>query len=145
MRPDPEDTDADLFIETQDSVWDQVLTELSAGKKTGHWMWFVFPQLAALGQSDMSQIYGIHDLNEARAYLAHPTLRDRLVTVSRLMLDHAGTPPEAILGEIDAKKLRSSMTLFAATPEAAPEFARVLESYYGGVPCPLTQDELGRS
>lgn len=139
-----DDTDADLFIEAQDAVWESVLRELETGQKTGHWMWFVFPQLAALGRSNASQLYGIHDLAEACAYLAHPVLRDRLVQVSRLMLDHAGTPPETILGEIDAMKLRSSMTLFAAVPGAPPEFGELLDAFYDGVPCPLTEAELAR-
>ena len=71
-----DETDADLFIEAQDTVWASVVSELTAGQKSGHWMWFVFPQLASLGQSDMSQLFGLHDLDEARAFLAHPELRD---------------------------------------------------------------------
>ncbi len=137
------DTDADLFLEAQDTVWTDVLAELESGKKTSHWIWFVFPQLAALGQSNASQLYGIHDLAEARAYLDHPQLRDRLVQVSRLMLGHAGTDPVDILGDIDAVKLRSCMTLFARVPGAPGEFDQVLAAFYGGDPCPKTIALLG--
>lgn len=136
------ETESDLFIEAQDSVWESVIQELSAGRKTGHWMWFVFPQLASLGQSHMAQLYGIHNLAEAEAYLNNPTLRERLVQVSRLMLAYAGTKPEAILGPIDALKLRSSMTLFSAVPDAPVVFSEVLDAFYDGQPCALTKQAL---
>ncbi|UWQ49626.1 DUF1810 domain-containing protein [Leisingera caerulea] len=132
----------DMFVEAQDTVWAAVLSELSAGQKTSHWMWFVFPQLAELGRSHMAQLYGIEDLAEATAYLNHDKLRARLVEVSQLMLQHRGKAPEQILGSIDAKKLRSSMTLFAAVPGAPAEFREVLVAFYDGQPCPLTQDAL---
>mgnify|MGYP000126434292 CR=1 FL=1 len=132
----------DMFVEAQDTVWADVLSELSAGRKTSHWMWFVFPQLAALGRSHMAQLYGIEDIAEATAYLNHEKLRTRLVEVSRLMLTHQGQDPAQILGGIDAKKLRSSMTLFAAVPDAPAEFQQVLDAFYGGRPCPLTKDAL---
>ncbi|MFD0910965.1 DUF1810 domain-containing protein [Ruegeria arenilitoris] len=132
-----------MFIEAQDTVWSDVLRELEQGEKTSHWMWFVFPQLAELGQSHMAQLYGIEDLNEAAAYLAHPELRRRLTEVAQLMLTHAGKDPADILGKVDAKKLRSSMTLFAAVPDAPPEFQTVLDAFYDGQPCPRTQQALG--
>ncbi|WP_291728316.1 DUF1810 domain-containing protein [Leisingera sp. F5] len=132
----------EMFVEAQDTVWAAVLTELSAGQKTSHWMWFVFPQLAELGQSHMAQLYGIEDLTEATAYLNHEKLRSRLVDASRLMLQHQGTDPAQILGSTDAKKLRSSMTLFAAVPGAPAEFRQVLDTFYGGQPCPLTKAAL---
>ena len=140
-----DETDAGLFLEAQETVWPAVISELTAGRKTSHWMWFVFPQLAALGRSDMSQLYGIHDLAEARAYLAHPVLRGRLIEVSALMLTHRGTAPESILGTIDARKLRSSMTLFAAVPSAPPVFAEVLAAFFDGTPCETTQALLAQS
>ncbi len=133
----------EMFIEAQDTVWSDVLHELEQGQKTSHWMWFVFPQLAELGQSHMAQLYGIEDLDEAAAYLAHPELRRRLTEVARLMLTHAGKDPAEILGKVDAKKLRSSMTLFAAVPDAPPEFQAVLDAFYDGQPCPRTQQALG--
>ncbi|KIC10268.1 calpastatin [Leisingera sp. ANG-M1] len=132
----------DMFVEAQDTVWADVLSELTAGQKTSHWMWFVFPQLAELGRSHMAQLYGIEDLNEATAYLNHEKLRARLVEVSRLMLSHQDQDAAQILGGIDAKKLRSSMTLFTAVPDAPGEFQQVLDAFYGGQPCPLTQDAL---
>ena len=132
----------DMFAEAQDTVWTDVLSELSAGQKTSHWMWFVFPQLAELGRSHMAQLYGIEDLAEATAYLKHEKLRARLIEVSRLMLSHQGKDAAQILGGIDAKKLRSSMTLFAAVPDAPEDFQHVLNAFYGGKPCPLTQEAL---
>ncbi|KIC32907.1 DUF1810 domain-containing protein [Leisingera sp. ANG-S5] len=132
----------DMFVEAQDTVWADVLSELSAGQKTSHWMWFVFPQLAELGRSHLAQLYGIEDQAEATAYLNHEILRARLVEVSQLMLSHQDKDAEQILGGIDAKKLRSSMTLFAAVPGAPVEFQQVLDAFYGGQPCPLTKAAL---
>ncbi len=137
------DDELEMFIEAQDTVWSDVLRELERGQKTSHWMWFVFPQLAELGQSHMAQLYGIEDLDEAAAYLAHPELRRRLTEVARLLLTHAGKDPAEILGKVDAKKLRSSMTLFAAVPDAPPDFQAVLGAFYDGQPCPRTQQALG--
>lgn len=134
--------DAELFLEAQDPAWPDVRAELSAGRKTSHWMWFVFPQLASLGRSPMSQLFGLADLAEAEAYLAHPALRARLVEAAKLMLAHRGADPVAILGRIDAAKLRSSMTLFAAVPGAPEVFAEVLEAFYSGVRCPRTLAEI---
>lgn len=138
-----EETDADLFIEAQDTVWDSVLAELGAGKKTGHWMWFVFPQLASLGQSDMAQLFGLHDMAEARAYLGHDTLRQRLEQASELVLDHKSLTARKIFGPVDAMKLRSSMTLFRAVPGASPVYAQVLDAFFDGEPCPKTVAEIG--
>lgn len=134
----------EMFVEAQDTVWSDVLSELAAGKKTSHWMWFVFPQLAELGQSHMAQLYGIEDLAEATAYLNHDKLRSRLIEVSQLMLGHAGADTADILGTVDAKKLRSSMTLFAAADNAPAECQKVLDAFYGGIPCPLTQSALSQ-
>nr|WP_174822680.1 DUF1810 domain-containing protein [Ruegeria lacuscaerulensis] len=127
-----------MFIEAQDAVWSDVLRELEQGQKSSHWMWFVFPQLAELGRSHMAQLYGIEDLDEATAYLGHPELRRRLTEAARLMLRHKGRDPIDILGGIDAKKLRSSMTLFSSVPGAMPEFQAVLDAFYEGRPCERT-------
>jgi uncharacterized protein (DUF1810 family) len=132
----------EMFVEAQDTVWSDVLAELSAGKKTGHWMWFVFPQLAELGQSHMAQLYGIEDLSEATAYLGHDILRARLVEVSALMLSHQSQQAAAILGATDAKKLRSSMTLFASVPGAPDIFAEVLATFFAATPCDVTLQAL---
>ena len=135
----------EMFVEAQDTVWNDVLAELAAGKKTSHWMWFVFPQLADLGTSPMAQLYGIEDLAEATAYLGHGVLRDRLTAAARLMLTHQGQDAAQILGKVDAKKLRSSMTLFAAVPDAPAECSAVLRVFYNNSPCPLTLAALTRS
>ncbi|MGI9368580.1 MAG: DUF1810 domain-containing protein [Ruegeria sp.] len=132
------DDELEMFVEAQDTVWPDVLRELEGGQKTSHWMWFVFPQLAELGQSHMAQLYGIEDLTEATAYLNHAELRRRLVEVSRLMLSHKGVDAASILGAVDAKKLRSSMTLFAAVPDAPQEFQGILDAFYDGIGCGLT-------
>ncbi|UWR64518.1 DUF1810 domain-containing protein [Phaeobacter inhibens] len=133
----------EMFVEAQDTVWNDVRAELSAGKKTSHWMWFVFPQLADLGQSHMAQLYGIEDLTEATAYLAHPVLRARLTEASELLLSHKDRSAQDILGETDAKKLRSSMTLFTSVSDAPQVFNAVLETFFDGIPCPVTRDALG--
>ena len=125
----------EMFVEAQDTVWQDVLGELKAGKKTSHWMWFVFPQLAFLGSSHMAQLYGIEDLSEAKAYLDHDVLRARLVEVSELLLKHQDRSAEEIFGTTDAKKLRSSMTLFASVPSAPEIFAEVLAVFFAGQPC----------
>ncbi|AUQ51789.1 hypothetical protein PhaeoP83_03566 [Phaeobacter inhibens] len=132
----------EMFVEAQDTVWNDVRAELSAGKKTSHWMWFVFPQLADLGQSHMAQLYGIEDLAEATAYLAHPVLRTRLTEASELLLSHKDRSAQDILGETDAKKLRSSMTLFTSVSDAPQVFNAVLETFFDGIPCPVTHDAL---
>lgn len=110
--------DLSRFEKAQDPVWDQVTAELRAGRKTSHWMWFVFPQLAALGRSETARFYGIADLAEAQAYLAHPLLAERLETATRLMLTHRGGRLLDILGDPDHLKFRSCMTLFGAASEA---------------------------
>src|SRR5512140_2640535 len=100
------------FVEAQTGVYPSVVEELGRGRKAGHWMWFIFPQLAGLGFSAMSQTYGLSGLEEARAYLAHPVLGPRLWECAALVLSAPTRDARAIFGEIDATKLRSSMTLF---------------------------------
>src|SRR4051812_699967 len=104
-------------------------------------MWFVFPQIAGLGRSPMAQAYAIADLDEARAYLAHPVLGPRLVECAQLVASHQGVTAEQIFGGIDAMKLRSSMTLFARADPDQPVFAEVLETYFDG-PDPETEKRL---
>jgi uncharacterized protein (DUF1810 family) len=126
--------DLDRFVAAQDAVFDDVLAELQIARKTTHWMWFVFPQIAGLGHSAMSQRYAISSLDEARAYLAHPLLGPRLRKCVEAVLATRGKTAEEIFGPIDAVKLRSSMTLFhrAAPDELA--FAQLLERFYTGTP-----------
>lgn len=133
------------FIEAQRGVYPRARDEIRAGRKTSHWMWFIFPQLAILGRSDMAKRFGLADLDAAAAYLADPVLGPRLIEMMRLMLTHRARPPETILGHVDAMKLRSSATLFAAVPGADPVFAEVLQAFYGGHGCVRTQEALRRA
>jgi uncharacterized protein (DUF1810 family) len=126
------DADLSRFVDAQDGgTYDQALRELRAGRKQGHWIWFVFPQIAGLGRSPTSQHYALSGLDEARAYLAHPVLGPRLVEAAQTLLDLPGDDAVAVLGPIDAVKLRSSMTLFAVAGDD-PVFRRVLDTYFGG-------------
>jgi len=135
--------DLDRFVLAQQGVYDGVLDELRAGRKVGHWIWFIFPQVAGLGYSTMSQLYAISSLDEARAYLTHPVLGARLRECAAIVLATTGRTPLEIFGSIDAIKLRSSMTLFhRATPDE-PVFARVLERFYGGLADEATDARLG--
>jgi uncharacterized protein (DUF1810 family) len=135
--------DLDRFASAQRGSYDGAVGELLRGRKTGHWMWFIFPQIAGLGRSEMSRRYGIGSLGEAQAYLAHPVLGPRLRECAAALLSVSGRSAEEILGQIDAVKLRSSMTLFhRAAPDEAV-FREVLERYYSGVPDPATDAILG--
>jgi uncharacterized protein (DUF1810 family) len=120
------------FIAAQEPVWARVVTEIAEGRKRSHWMWYVFPQLAGLGESAMSVRYALASRAQAAAYLAHPVLGARLREATDLMLGHAGTPAEAILGGIDAVKFRSSMTLFQAAAPAEERFANALSTFFAG-------------
>ncbi|MFV0624242.1 DUF1810 domain-containing protein [Sphingomonas sp. ac-8] len=122
----------DRFVAAQDGVWPQALAELKAGRKTSHWMWFVFPQIAGLGRSETARFYAIADAAEAQAYRAHPVLGARLVEAAQALLAHRGRSAEAVLGGIDAIKLRSSMTLFEAAAPGEPVFGAVLDGFYDG-------------
>ena len=117
--------------------------ELRAGRKRSHWMWFVFPQIAGLGNSSMSQTYAISSMDVARAYLAHPILGPRLTECARIVAELDGLTAHDVFGGIDAIKLRSSMTLFAYADSANPIFGQVLEAYFGGVPDEATERLLG--
>ncbi|WP_305970021.1 MULTISPECIES: DUF1810 domain-containing protein [unclassified Mameliella] len=127
------------FVSSQAPVWDDVLREMRAGRKTSHWIWWVFPQLAILGRSHRARHFGLSGLDEAGTYLDHPVLGPRLVEVSQILLSHADTDPETILGTVDALKVRSCMTLFEAVPKAPSVFAEVLDRMYGGTRCPITR------
>jgi len=131
------------FLEAQEGVYAGALAELRAGHKTSHWMWFVFPQIAGLGSSPTARSYAIRDMGEARAYLAHPLLGARLAEAAQAVLGWAGQrSAEAMLGGIDALKLRSSMTLFEAAGGPAV-CGQVLDAFYGGARDPATLDRLG--
>ncbi|HEY1569028.1 MAG TPA: DUF1810 domain-containing protein [Solirubrobacteraceae bacterium] len=130
------------FQAAQRDTYDQVVAELRAGRKAGHWMWFVFPQIAGLGRSAMSRRYAITSLDEARAYLHHPLLGPRLAECAGILIDLGGHDPDAIFGGIDAVKLRSSMTLFARASEDNSAYDAVLDQYFGGEPDPHTDARL---
>jgi len=137
--------DVQRFVDAQDrgGAYDRALAELRQGRKRGHWIWFVFPQIAGLGTSEMSRRYAIASLEEASAYLAHPLLGPRLVECAEALLELPGRDPVAVLGGIDALKLRSSMTLFAHADRAAPVLAEVLTRYYDGITDQATEQRLG--
>lgn len=132
------------FVTAQDAhgTYDQALAELRDGRKTSHWMWFVFPQIAGLGRSGMAQQYAIADLDEARGYLEHPVLGPRLVTAAESVLTHRDRTAEQILGGIDALKLRSSMTLFTHADPAQTIFRTVLDQLFDGQEDPATLERL---
>lgn len=126
--------DLERFVQAQDSggTYQQAVTELRSGRKTTHWMWFIFPQIAGLGRSAMAQAYAITDLAEAQAYLAHPILGPRLIECAEIVAAQQGRSAEQIFGGIDAIKLRSSMTLFARAAPDQTIFQQVIDQYYDG-------------
>ncbi len=130
------------FVAAQEPVWPDVRRELRTGRKVTHWIWWVFPQLAILGRSDRARHFGLAGLDSAIAYKAHPVLGPRLEEVSHLLLAHAGTDPVEILGEVDALKVRSCMTLFEAVPDAPAVYGEVLDRLYSGARCPVTASAL---
>lgn len=131
------------FIFAQYATYDLALHELKSGKKSGHWMWYIFPQLRGLGNSSNAQYYGIRDINEAKEYVSHPVLGERLVTVCRVLLELDTLDIDQVLEYPDGLKLRSSMTLFMCADPDTPEFEAVLSKYFGGVPDALTLRMLG--
>lgn len=122
------------FVQAQRGTYEEACAELRAGRKTGHWIWFIFPQIAGLGMSSMSRRYAIGSLREAKAYLAHPLLGARLREISNIVLHIEGSTAAQIFGWPDDMKLRSSMTLFAAASDKSSEFAAVIEKYFEGKP-----------
>lgn len=117
---------ADIFLNAQASVIEAVLTELRAEHKRTHWMWFIFPQLKALGRSATVRYYGLESLDDARAWLVHPVLGPRLLACTQAVLTHTGVPVCDIMGSPDDLKLRSCMTLFQFADPAQPLFGQVL-------------------
>lgn len=132
----------DRFLVGQQAVYSDALAELRRGRKTSHWMWFVFPQIAGLGHSAMARHYAIASLDEARAYLAHPVLGARLRECARALLATEGLSAEDILGSVDAMKLRSCATLFGRADPHEPLFGLILERFSGGVPDEATEARL---
>ena len=133
----------DRFLDAQRGDYAAALAEVRRGRKTSHWMWYIFPQIAGLGQSSTARYYSIRDLEEAREYYAHPVLGQRLREISGALLDLRGSDPVAVFGGIDSMKLKSSMTLFAVAAPDDPIFQQVLDKYYGGEQDALTLRVLG--
>lgn len=130
------------FVEAQAPVYQQVTSELRAGRKTSHWMWFIFPQIHGLGRSSTAIEYAISGRDEARAYLEHPVLGLRLKECTGLLLEVEGSATAQILGSPDDMKFRSCMTLFAEVSPDDDIFTRALEKYFDGVPDRMTLDRL---
>jgi uncharacterized protein (DUF1810 family) len=139
---DPHDLQRFVDAQEREGTYEQALSELRAGQKTTHWVWFVFPQIAGLGESETARAFAIDSLEEAQAYLDHPLLGPRLRESARALLEVEGKSAQEILGETDATKLRSSMTLFAHAAPAEPLFPRVLDRYYDGEPDEETERRL---
>jgi uncharacterized protein (DUF1810 family) len=135
--------DLERFVAAQEGVYEGALRELRQGRKTAHWIWFIFPQLDGLGRSEMSRRYGIASLDEARAYLEHPVLGARLRECGNAVLATSGANADAIFGPLDAKKVRSSMTLFHRAAPDEPLFVEMLQRFYGGVADEATEALLG--
>ncbi len=134
--------DLERFVEAQEPIFESALAELVAGRKQGHWMWFIFPQMAGLGRSHDASYYGIGSLEEARAYLLRPLLGRRLRQCASAVLEH-DEPADALLGSLDAIKFRSSMTLFELAGSLGDPFGPCLDKFFAGERDPATLSLLG--
>jgi uncharacterized protein (DUF1810 family) len=134
--------DLNRFVRAQDSVYQEVFAELKHGRKEGHWMWFIFPQLRGLGSSSMAHKFGISSQAEAEAYLAHPILGPRLVECTAVVNTIEDRSIEQVFGLVDSVKFRSCMTLFAEVAHEQTTFADALHKYFGGQKDPLTLERL---
>lgn len=135
--------DLDRFVSAQEYDYPVALSEIKAGRKYSHWIWYIYPQLKGLGRSYNSDFYGLASVAEAKAYLAHPVLGARLREIVQALLLHRGKNPKEILGDIDASKVRSSMTLFdIVSPNDI--FGILLDEFYNGHRCHRTMDRLFR-
>ena len=136
--------DLQRFVAAQDAdgTYERATAELRGGRKTSHWMWFIFPQVAGLGYSPASQTYAISSLAEARAYLAHPVLGARLIECANILTRVSGRTAEQIFGGVDAMKLRSSVTLFMHAAPGESVFCHVLDQYFDGIPDSATEQRI---
>jgi uncharacterized protein (DUF1810 family) len=142
MAEDPYDLERFVAAQAAGGSYDRAVAELRRGRKVSHWMWFVFPQVAGLGESAVSRRFAISGLAEARAYLAHPVLGPRLTECAGLVTAIGGATAEQVFGPVDAQKLRSCVTLFARADPAEPTLPQVLDQYFGGVPDAATDERL---
>lgn len=131
--------DLDRFLLPQEMTHAKALMEIRGGMKLSHWMWWELPQLRGLGRSKRAVDYGIKDLDEATRYLGHPVLGARLVELSMALMMHQGKTPEEIMGPVDAMKLQSMATLFAAVPGSPAVFKDILSVFYAGMTCSKTK------
>jgi uncharacterized protein (DUF1810 family) len=136
--------DIQRFVAAQNAggTYERATAELRAGRKTSHWMWFIFPQIAGLGYSPASQTYAITSLAEARAYMAHPVLGARLIECASILTRLSGRTTEQMFGGVDAMKLRSSITLFMHAAPGEPVFRQVLDQYFDGIPDSATEQRI---
>ena len=132
------------FLKAQEYMYETALEEIKRGRKESHWIWYIFPQLRGLGYSPNAYTYGINGLEEAEAYWEHPVLSARLIEITEAILSHKGENIEDIMGDIDALKLRSSMTLFALISETDSVFHQVLEVFYDRKMDEMTLGLLGK-
>jgi uncharacterized protein (DUF1810 family) len=130
------------FLDPQEDTYGRALIEIRGGRKIGHWMWFIFPQISGLGRSPMAQLYAISGLAEAKAYLEHPILGQRLRDITVALQSLPDASAEDVFGTIDALKLRSSLTLFALAKEDGRLFRQALDRWFDGVEDPATLERL---
>lgn len=131
-------TDITRFLDAQNKLYLTAFSEIKKGKKQSHWMWFIFPQIKGLGKSNVSTYYALANVNEAKEFLSHPILAKHLIEITKLLLTFKRKSIESILGELDARKLCSSMTLFAQVEGADPVFQETLDAFFSGYSDPLT-------
>ncbi|MFD1602855.1 DUF1810 domain-containing protein [Flavobacterium artemisiae] len=124
--------DLTRFLDAQNKLYLTAFSEIKKGKKQTNWMWFIFPQIKGLGKSTLSDYYAVADLEEATAFLNHPILSKHLIEISKLLLTLSKKSAENILGELDSRKLRSSMSLFVQVENADPVFQQVLDTFFYG-------------
>lgn len=127
------------FLKAQETQYINALAEIKNGKKTSHWIWYIFPQLEQLGRSSTAKYYGIKNIDEAKEYISTPLLRERLIEISEALLDNDCSAVK-ILGYTDAMKVRSCMTLFHCADPSIEVFGRVIDKFYGGQYDKLTLD-----
>lgn len=130
--------DLTRFLDAQNKLYLTAFSEIKKGKKETHWMWFIFPQIKGLGNSDHANYYAIADLKEAAEFLEHPILGKHLIEISELFLTFKRKSADGILGDLDARKLRSSMTLFSLVENTNPIFKEILDAFFSGEEDPLT-------
>jgi len=130
--------DLTRFLDAQNKLYLTAFSEITKGKKETHWMWFIFPQIKGLGKSDTANYYAINDLKEAAEFLEHPILGKHLIEISELLLTFKRKSADGILGDLDARKLRSSMTLFFLVENTNPIFQNILDAFFSGELDPVT-------